>query len=340
VEIFGPLPGDREAGLYTLVNRHGLRARVTDFGAILVSIEIPDREGALAPVTLGYDTFQGWVEDTYYFGASVGRFGNRIRSGKFTLNGKSYSLPLNNEPAGIPCHLHGGPRGFHKQLWDASPSSDGQSITFTRHSPDGEEGYPGNLVTRITYTLTDDNELIWEAEATTDAPTPVNLLHHSYWNLSGKDMQSVFDHELLLEADAFLAIDPGMIPTGEVQPVHNTPMDFTVPRLIGDGFDEDYPALRATGGYDHCWVVRGGPLELRRAARLHHPSSGRVMEVFSNQPGIQFFVLNPDNAQRSGLCLETQHFPDSPNQPTFPNTILHPGETYHHVMVHRFSIEE
>jgi aldose 1-epimerase len=340
VEIFGPLPGNREAGLYTLVNRHGLRARVTNFGAILLSIEVPDRQGELAPVTLGYKSLQGWVEDPYYFGASVGRFGNRIRAGKFTLQGKSYSLPLNNEPGGIPCHLHGGPGGFHKQQWDASPSSDGQAITFTRTSPDGEEGYPGNLVAKITYTLTDDNELIWEAEAITVAPTPVNLLHHSYWNLSGDEKHSVLDHELLLEADAFLEIDCGMIPTGEIQSVHETPMDFTFPRIIGEACDAKYPALRATGGYDHCWVVRGEQLKLRRAARLHHPNSGRVMEVFSNQPGIQFFVLDSDDTPFSGLCLETQHFPDSPNQPSFPNTILQPGELYRHVMIHRFSVQE
>jgi len=341
VESYGTLPDGREAGIFTLANRHGIRVRLTDFGAILVSVETPDRNGVLAPITLGYDTLEGWVNDPFYLGATVGRFGNRLRDGKFTLDGKSYSLALNNEPGGIPCHLHGGATGFNKRLWDASVSPDGQAVTFTYHSPDGEEGYPGNLTARVTYTLTDDNELIWEAEAVTDAATPINLIHHSYWNLSGDPTRPIVDHHLLLAADHFLPTDPGMIPTGEMHAVAGTPMDFTTPHLIGDRIAADFEALHLAGGYDHCWIINGEPGILRPAARVYHPGSGRVMELLSDPPGLQFYAGNflDEPRHRAGLCLETQNFPDAPNQPAFPNSILRPGETYRHVMVHRFGVE-
>lgn len=339
VESYGTLPDGRETGLFTLTNSHGLRAKVTDFGAILVSVETPDREGNIAPVTLGFDTLDGWMKDDCYLGATVGRFGNRIRDGKFTLEGKHYTLATNNTPGGIPCHLHGGNVGFNKRLWDAQPSADGHSVTFTYHSPDGEEGYPGNLTARVTYTLTEDNELIWEAEATSDAATPLNMVHHTYWNLGGDLSTPITDHLLVLDADTFLPTDSGLIPTGDKAPVDHTPMDFKTPHMIGEHIGADFEPLHLAGGYDHCWVVNGESGTLRPAARLSHSGTGRVMEIFTDQPGIQFYAGNFLPNHRTGLCLETQNFPDAPNQPTFPNSILRPGETYRHVMVHRFGVE-
>ncbi|WP_338284958.1 aldose epimerase family protein [Luteolibacter sp. LG18] len=339
MESYGTLPDGREVGLYTLVNSHGLRAKVTDFGAILVSMETPDRDGTLAPITLGFDTLEGWLKDDCYLGATVGRFGNRVRDGKFTVDGKEYTLATNNTPGGIPCHLHGGVVGFNKRLWDAQPSADGHSVTFTYLSPDGEEGYPGNLTARVTYTLTDDNELIWEAEATTDATTPLNMVHHTYWNLGGDLSTPILDHLLALDADTFLPTDSGLIPTGEKAPVDGTPMNFKEPRVIGERIEADFEPLHLAGGYDHCWVVNGEPGTLRPAARLSHPGSGRVMEVITDQPGIQFYAGNFLPNYRTGLCLETQNFPDAPNQPAFPDSLVRPGETYRHVMVHRFGVE-
>lgn len=338
MESYGHLPDGREAHLFTLTNRHGLRARLTNFGAILVSMETPDREGRIAPITLGHETLEGWVNDAFYLGATVGRFGNRLKAGKFTLDGQEHTLATNNTPHGIPCHLHGGIVGFHKRLWDATENADG-SVTFTYLSPAGEESYPGNLTTRVTYTLTDDNELKWEVEATTDAATPLNVVQHTYWNLSGDLDSLILDHELSLESDAFLPTDPGLIPTGEPAPVTGTPMDFTTPAVIGDRIDAAFEPLVLAGGYDHCWVVRGEPGTLRAVAKVRHAGSGRTLELASDQPGVQFYAGNFLEAARTGLCLETEGFPDAPNQPTFPNSILRPGETYRHVMVTRFGVE-
>ena len=346
-ETYGMLPDGREVAVFTLENANGCRAKVCEYGAILISMETPDREGRVADLTLGYDTLAGWLTNSCYLGASVGRFGNRIRDGKFTLDGKVYTLARNNEPNGIPCHLHGGVQGFDKVLWKGGIT--GNSVVFRYLSADGEEGYPGNLEAKVTYTLTDENELIWEAEATTDAPTIVNLVHHSYWNLSGNPAASINDHELLLEADHFLPTDAGLIPTGELAPVAGTPMDFTSPCRIGDRVDEDFEPLRFAGGYDHCWVLREGD-GVRLAARLLHPASGRVMEVLTDQPGIQFYggnfldgkSIGKDGVAykyRTAFCLETENFPDAPNQPDFPSAVLRPGETYSHVMVHKFSAE-
>ncbi|MEI6676714.1 MAG: aldose epimerase family protein [Verrucomicrobiota bacterium] len=346
-EHFGTLPDGREVKIFTLTNAHGLRARITEYGAILVSMETPDRHGRLADLTHGFDTLAGWLANGPYFGATIGRFGNRIRDGKFTLGGKSHALATNNAPGGIPCHLHGGNTGFDKVLWAGTPKG-GQAVELVYQSKAGEEGYPGNLSVKVTYTLTDDDELIWQAEATTDAPTPVNLVHHSYWNLSGDPTTSILDHVLMLAADHYLPTDPGLIPTGTLAPVAGTPMDFTTPTAIGARIEAEFEALQYGAGYDHCWVLQPAT-GIRLAARLTDPKSGRVMEIATNQPAIQVYAANfldgitPGKhgvpyARRSALCLETEGFPDAPNQPAFPSAILHPGQTYQHTLVHKFQV--
>lgn len=352
VESFGKLPDGREAKLYTLTNTNGMTAKITDFGATLVSLTVPDEATSLADVTHGFDSVEGYLsEANQYFGASVGRFGNRIAHGKFTLDGQTYTLATNNEPGGIPCHLHGGDVGFNKRLWTFKEGKNPHSITLEYVSPKGEEGYPGTLTAQITYTLTDDNELIWEATATTDAPTVINLVHHTYWNLSGDPTTSINDHILMLPADKYLPTDAGLIPTGELAPVAGTPMDFTEPHVIGERVDEDFEALKLGGGYDHCWVLTNPkPDGLALAARVKDPKSGRVMEISTNQPAIQFYggnFLKGDTGKggkpyafRSALCLETENFPDAPNHPEFPSAVLKPGETYKHVMVHKFSADK
>lgn len=346
-EVYGKLPDGREAKIFTLVNKNGLKARVTEYGAILVSMETPDKAGKLADITHGYDTLEGWLTNTSYFGSTVGRFGNRIKDGKFSLEGKDYQLATNNDPGGIPCHLHGGLKGFDKVLWSGKPVEGG--VEFTYVSKDGEEGYPGNLTVKVTYTLNDANELKWEASATTDAPTILNIVHHSYWNLSGDPTTSINDHVLTLNAPHYLPTDAGLIPTGEVAPVAGTPMDFTQPTAIGARVEADFEALKLGGGYDHCWVLPKGE-GVRLAARVKDPETGRVMEVHSDQPAVQFYGGNfldgtvagkggVQYAKRSALCLETEGFPDSPNKPSFPSPVLRPGQTYKHVMVHKFSAE-
>lgn len=343
---YGTTPGGQQALLYTLTNAHGLRARVTNFGAILVSLEAPDRNGQLADLTHGFDSLAGWQANPHYFGASIGRFGNRIRNGQFSLDGKSYQLATNNAPAGIPCHLHGGISGFNKALWLTTATSP-NSATFQLVSPDGDEGYPGNLTAKITYTLTDHNELIWQAHATTDAPTIINLVHHSYWNLSGNPHSLITDHLLMIAADHYLPTNPGLIPTGELKPVHGTPMDFTHPTPIGDRLHDPCEDLRIGNGYDHCWVLPK-TTGIRTAATVLDPKSGRKLTILTDQPGIQFYDASfldgttegkngTHYTSRSALCLETQNFPDSPNQPSFPSPVLRPGEHYHHTLIHQFT---
>ena len=346
-EAYGKMPDGREVAIFTLTNTKGLRARVTEYGAILVSMEVPDRDGKLADVTHGYDTLNGWLTNTSYFGATAGRFANRIAHGRFSLDGKEYKLATNNDPAGIPCHLHGGVTGFDKVLWTGTATDKGVELTYL--SKDGEEGYPGNLTVKVSYELTDDNELIWKAEATTDAATVINLAHHSYWNLSGNPRTPINRHQLQLAADHYLPTNAGLIPSGEIAPVAGTPMDFTKPTAIGERVEADFEALKFGGGYDHAWVLRQGD-GLRLAARLKEPDSGRVMEIHTNQPAIQFYGGNfldgavagkggVKYAHRTALCLETENFPDAPNQPDFPSAVLRPGETYSHTMVHRFLAE-
>ncbi len=344
---FGHLPDGREAGIFLITNANGLLAKVSDYGALLISMETPDRHGAFADLTHGYDAFADWLENPHYFGATVGRFGNRIAQGKFTLDGEIYKLATNNAPADIPCHLHGGLTGFDKHLWDAVILADG--VEFTRRSPDGEESYPGNLDVKISYRLTDENDLIWQAEAVTDAATPVNIIHHSYWNLSGDPSRSVKDHELQLQADHFLAATAGLIPTGELNPVVGTPLDFTTSVSISTRFGADFDALAHGIGYDQAFVLRAQNGGVRPAARVAEPSSGRVMEILTDQPAIHLYTANfiegivgkkgVTYANRSALCLETEAFPDAPNQPAFPSSILRPGETYRHTLIHRFTVD-
>ncbi|MCY2932493.1 MAG: galactose mutarotase, partial [Planctomycetota bacterium] len=326
VKVYGSLPDGRQAMLYTLVNRHGLRARLTDFGAILVSLETPGRDGRLADVTLGYDGLDGWVGDRCYMGATAGRYANRIAKGRFSLDGRAYQLATNDGPN----HLHGGVKGFNKVLWAGrgveAPGARG--VAFRYVSPDGEEGYPGTLDVTVTYTLTDANELTVDYAATTDSPTVVNLTHHSYWNLRGGvgGLGETLAHELALHADRFTPSDATLIPTGERKAAAGTPMDFTHPTAIGARI------AQVPGGYDHNWALRGPAGVLSPAARVFEPDSGRVMEILTTEPGIQFYSGNfLDGTVRgkggaayqkhAGLCLETQHFPDSPNQPAFPTTV-------------------
>lgn len=339
-EDFGSLPDGTVVELYTLYNSAGLRARIMTYGAILVSLEVPDRDGRLADITLGYDSLEGYLETTPYFGAIVGRYGNRIAKGAFTLDGVEYTLAANNGEN----HLHGGIRGFDKVVWKAEPLREDRAVgvRMTYLSPDGEEGYPGNLASTVTYWITEDNELKITYEATTDKATPVNLTHHSYFNLAGQGTGDILGHELQLFADRYTPVDEGLIPTGELRPVAGTPFDFTEPHTIGERI------ARVPGGYDHNFVLTAGGGQLALAARVYEPTSGRVMEITTTEPGIQFYAGNfldgtiagkVDKVYHKhyGFCLETQHFPDSPNKPEFPSTILRPGETYLSQTIHRFT---
>jgi len=351
--VFGTMPDRKVVKLFTLTNDAGMVAKVTEYGAILVSITAPDKEGNLADVTHGYDDLEGWLGNTSYFGSTVGRFGNRLAHGKFTIDGKEYTVPTNNDPGGIPCGLHGGIKGFDKVLWKGEAFSDakGDGVKLTYVSADGEEGYPGELTVEVTYQLTGNNELIWEAKATTSAPTVLNIVHHSYWNLSGDPNASINDHELTLYADEYLPTNAGLIPTGIKAAVSGTPMDFTKATAIGTRVEEDFEALKLGGGYDHAWVLNGTAAgDLVKAATLRDPKTGRVMTVSTNQPAVQFYGGNFLDGtatgkggvayqHRTALCLETENFPDAPNQPDFPSAVLRPGEVYHHQMVHAFSAE-
>ena len=348
-EIFGRMPDGREVELYTLTNANGLKARITTYGAIVVSLEVPDRNGKLGDITLGFDTLEEYLKGHPYFGAIVGRYGNRIGKGRFTLNDIEYQLATNNGEN----HLHGGVKGFDKVVWDAEPvrQDDAVGVKLTYLSKDGEEGYPGNLSCTVTYTLTNKDELKVSYEAQTDKPTPVNLTHHSYFNLAGQGTGDILGHELMLNTDRFTPVDEGLIPTGELRPVKGTPMDFTKPTAIGARIEQDYEQLRYGKGYDHNWVLNRVPRKsddsLTLAARVYEPTSGRMMEIYTTEPGIQFYsgnFLDGSNIgkggrvyqHRYGFCLETQHFPDSPNKPNFPSVILKPGQKYTHVAVHRF----
>ena len=329
--------------LYTCTNANGLMLKMTNYGAIVVSLEVPDRDGKLANVNLGFPSLEGYLGKHPYFGSTVGRYGNRIAKGKFTLDGKQYTLATNNGPN----HLHGGVNGFNKVVWKAEPISDPSAVgvRFSYDSRDGEEGYPGNLRVTVVYTLTNNNELVDEFTATIDKPCPVNLTNHCYWNLAGAGSGSIRDHELTIAADKYIPVDATLIPTGELADVQGTPLDFTKPQQIGARLDQ----IKADPvGYDHCYVLRnqGGALAL--AAKVKDPKSGRVLEIHTTQPGLQFYsgnfldgaAANGGYKQYDGFCLETQHYPDSPNQPQFPSTVLKPGETYKQKTVHKFYAEK
>jgi aldose 1-epimerase len=343
---FGTTKDGTEAYIYTLKNNHGVEARVTNYGGIVLSLRVPDRSGTLDDVVLGYDSLAGYIKDSPYFGALIGRYGNRIAKGKFTLNGVEHALAVNNGANS----LHGGLKGFDKVVWsvDEKKCVPGRSLVMTYLSRDMEEGYPGNLSVRVVYTLTDSNEFRIEYHATTDKPTVLNLTQHSYFNLAGAGKGDILGHELFLDADKFTPVDSGLIPTGELRPVKGTPMDFTSPAAIGARIDEKNEQLRLGGGYDHNFVLNKTDNTLTKVASVYEKTTGRLMEVFTTEPGIQFYsgnFLNGTNIGKSGkvynhrygFCLETQHFPDSPNKPDFPTTILEPSQTYTSTTVYRFT---
>ena len=329
--------GDQYVQIFTLTNVNGIEARVMTYGATLVSLQTPDRQGHLKNIILGFDTLQPYLDGVPYFGATVGRFANRIAHGRFSLDGKTYQLALNNGANS----LHGGNRGFDKRVWQAQPidTPAGAALRLTYMSPAGEEGYPGELKAQVTYRLNDDDSLAIDYEATTLAPTPVNLTNHAYFNLTGDPGQSILGHVLTINADRFAPVDATLIPTGELRPVAGTPFDFRQPRVVGSRIGDEDEQLRIGRGYDHYWVLnKKDSASLTLAAVLTDPGSGRVVEVRTTQPGVQFYSGNFLDGKpvgsgsafkhRTGLCLETQHFPDSPNQPAFPSTILRPGQLY------------
>lgn len=345
-ETYGTLPDGQTANLYTLTNANGLTATLTDFGATLVSLKTPDRDGNLADITIGYDTLDGWVKDGSYMGATVGRYGNRIAWGKFTLDDTEYTLAQNNGGN----HLHGGDVGFNKRLWQAQriEAIDGEGVQFTYVSSDGEEGYPGELTSVVTYLLNNSDELVITFEATTTAPTVINLVHHTYWNLTGDPSKTILDHKLLLLADGYVPTDETGIPSVGIQPVEGTPFDFRSAAAIGERINGDHKQLINGKGYDHSWAVNGEAGTLRMAAVAYDPGSGRIMQIKTDQPAIQFYTGNymdgsstgkggVPHKHRTGFCLETQVFPDSPNQPELSSAVLRPGETYKHTMVHVFA---
>lgn len=345
---FGTTKDGQPVDIYTVTNSHGMELKALNFGGIIVSLRVPDKAGKSEDVVLGFDNLAGYEENNPHFGALIGRYGNRIANGEFKLNGETYHLPKNNGPN----TLHGGVKGFDKMMWQADPfeNKDAAGIVLTRVSKDGEEGFPGNVKVKVTYTLTNNNELTFEYEATTDKATPINLTEHSYFNLSGEGNGNILDQVLKLNADHFTPVDKTLIPTGEIRSVKNTPLDFTKATTIGARINDSYDQMVLAGGYDHNFVINGKPGTMRLAARAKDPKSGRVLEVFTTEPGVQFYSGNfldgtltgkhgHKYQKRDGFCLETQHYPDSPNHPKFPSTILKPGETYHTNTMLKFSAE-
>jgi aldose 1-epimerase len=337
---------------WTLTNRNGVRVRILTYGGILQSIDVPDRRGRLANVTLGFDNLADYVAKSPYFGSITGRYANRIAKGRFTLDGTTYQLPINNEPNS----LHGGTVGFDKRIWSAKPFRKGGSVGLVMKftSPDGDQGYPGRLATTVTYTLTDGNGIRMDYKATTNKPTIVNLTNHAYFNLQGEGTGSIEDHKLLLKASRYTPVDPTLIPTGQLARVGGTPMDFRHATAIGDRIRDDFKQLVIGRGYDHNWVLdrrnSGSGAGLELAARLTDPTSGRVLKVLTTEPGIQFYSGNFLDGtlvgtsgrmyrQGDGLALETQHYPDSPNHANFPSTVLRPGQVYKTTTVYQFGVE-
>ncbi len=344
-ESFGTGPDGQAVDIYTLTNEDGMEAKITNYGGIVTSLKVKDAQGNFDDVVLGFDNLQDYIDNNPFFGALVGRYGNRIAKGEFTLDGTTYELAKNN----MGNHLHGGPKGFDKVVWSAESreSDKGQQLILNYISPDGDQGFPGKLTTQVTYTLTDDNVLRINYEATTDKKTIVNLTNHSYFNLTGDPTQTVLKHEVMLNADQFVPVDETLIPTGELASVEGTPFDFTEPKTIGQQIDEDSNQQIKYGlGYDHCWVLDKNGMGL--AARVNEPTSGRIMEVYTTEPAVQFYTGNfldgsvtgkerITHERRTAFCLETEHYPDSPNQPDFPSTELAPGETYSTTTEFRFS---
>ena len=347
-ETFGKTADGKPVDLYTLTNSNGLEVRAMTYGGIIVSMRVPDRKGKLADVVLGHDDFDGYLVNPPYFGAIVGRYANRIANGTFTLDGVKYTLPKNDGQN----TLHGGLIGFNKVIWDAKEfkNEKGVGVAFNYLSKDGEEGFPGNLKVKVSYTLTNENQLIIDYEATTDKATPINLTQHTYFNLAGEGNGDILGHEVMLNADRFTPADKTLIPTGEIRPVKGTPLDFTTPATIGSRINDNYEQLVIGHGYDHNFVIKRKDNSLTLAARAREPNSGRVLEVYTTEPAVQLYSGNFLDGtivgkqghaykKRDGFCLETQHFPDSPNHPDFPSTILRPGTTFRSQTVFKFSAE-
>lgn len=345
---FGKTIDGIKVDLYTLTNTQGMQALITNYGATLVSLKVPDRYGKLLDVTLGYDSLEEYLRSGYYFGCIVGRYANRIAGGKFGLHGKEYTL-IKNEGDN---HLHGGTRGFDKVIWQSENPVVGtdQALTLKYFSQHGEEGYPGNLIVTVTYRLTDKNDLSIEYEAQTDQPTIINLTHHSYFNLAGSGSGDILGHALTIFADKFTPVDNRLIPTGELRSVRDTPLDFRQSAEIGARIEQDDEQLILGNGYDHNWVLNKEEGELALAGRVFESKSGRTMEVYTTEPGIQFYSGNFLRNQikgkgdqiyhrHGGFCLEAQHFPDAPNRPQFPSTVLEPGEKYKQTTIYHFSIK-
>jgi aldose 1-epimerase len=345
VRRFGETPDGAQVDQFTLANGNGVEVCAINVGGIITAIRAPDRAGRVDDIVLGFDRLEPYLADHPYFGAIVGRYANRIARGRFALDGHTLQLATNDGPN----HMHGGRRGFDKALWNAEPLQAARGVRFSRVSPDGEEGYPGRLDVRVTYTLTDDNDLAVHYDAVTDAATVVNLTQHSYFNLAGPASGDVLRHVLMLDADRYLPVDETQLPTGRLAPVDGTPFDFRTPTAIGARIRDPEPQLQRGKGYDHTWVLNRSGDAPGFAARVLDPRSGRTLEVRTTQPGIQFYAGNLLDGsltgkvgvryrRHAGFCLETQHFPDSPNRPTFPSTVLRPGESYRSTTVFSFGV--
>jgi len=347
VKPFGQTKDGTAVSLYTLRNNKGAEAGICNYGGLVIFLKVPDRKGHLGDVVLGYDDLAGYLKETPYFGALIGRYGNRIAKGKFTLDGQEYTLATNNGPNA----LHGGLKGFDKVVWEPRilASLEGPSLELKYVSKDGEEGYPGTLSVTAVYTLTEDNALKVEFMATTDKDTILNLTHHSYFNLAGKG--DILNHQVMMPADKFTPVDDTLIPTGELKPVEGTPFDFRAPTAIGARIGQDDEQLKFGKGYDHNWVFNKPMGQLGLIASVYEPTSGRVMEVWSTEPGLQFYSGNFLDGTlkgkggwvyqfRNGFCMEPQHYPDSPNHPNFPSVVLKPGEVYKNTIIYKFSVQK
>lgn len=341
---FGKLTDGTAIDIFTLKNAKGMEAAIMNYGGVVVSLKAPDRTGKFADIVNGFDNLEGYLTTQPYFGALIGRYGNRIGKARFKLNGTEYKLAANNGANA----LHGGLKGFDKVVWTARELPERSALELTYVSKDGEEGYPGTLTATVTYTVTDDNELRIEYAATTDKDTVANLTNHTYFNLKGQGEGDILDHHLMIDADKFTPVDAGLIPTGELKPVDGTPFDFRKATAIGARINAPDPQIKAGGGYDHNYVLNGSMGTLRKIVEVHEATTGRMMEVSTTEPGVQFYTGNfldgtikgkggKIYAKRSAFCLETQHFPDSPNKPSFPTTVLKPGERYQSTTVYKFS---
>ena len=348
IKLFGKAKNDHAVLLFELANKNGMRVEVMNYGSTVIKIIVPDKDGKSKDVVLCYDSLSDYLKDSVYFGCIVGRYGNRIANGCFTLNGVEYKLALNDGKN----HIHGGKDGFNKKLWEVIESESVviESITFAYNSLDGEEGYPGNLRLEVTYIVTEDNELKIEYRATTDKTTILNPTNHTYFNLSGSFEKSVLNHRLQMDAGQYTPIAPGSIPTGEIVDVAGTPMDFQKEKSLGKDIDKDFDQLKYGSGYDHNFVFNNFDGHVKHRATLYEPDSGRVMEMHTDQPGVQLYTGNLLDGvkngkggvtyqKRTGVCLETQHFPDSPNKENFPSVVIKPGEEYRQTTIYKFSVK-